>query len=305
MIPTIIDIGIIAITVATMLAIGLELRSDGLRSIGQAWRNLLVPLGLLLTLPPLVGLGCVMWIQPSPTVAAAILLISACPIGDIANLYTLLARGNPALSLFLSSITCILAPFSMALMLPLASRLSGYDEAFGTPGLELVSRLALFIALPVVVGVIWRHHQEKAIRFSSRLQSLSTALIAAVIVLVFIDQRKELAAFGWEAAGNGLIYILSTLGIGLIIVRLLRLPPESASVVALCFPVRNIAITGVVAVGIMGRLDYAAVGATYFMVEVPVLLAFSHCIRRWNDRGNPGSSSQQMNRERSSGDRHG
>jgi len=290
MVPQIIDIAVILIAIATMLAIGLELRIDALKRVQNLWRNLLVPLALLILIPPLVGLGCVGLLQPGPAVAATILLISACPIGDVANLYTLLARGNPALSFFLNAFTCIVAPLTMALTLPFLARASGIDETFSVPGLSLVLRLLLYIACPVVVGMLWRSWKSGAIRCSLWLQNFSAVLILSVICLILIDQKTEILEFGFHAAFTSSTYILITLGIGLLIVRILRLPHDAASVVSLCFPVRNLAVASIVAVSLMKRLDYAAIIAIYFVIEVPALLVFSFILRR--TQRNPKTSPQ-------------
>jgi BASS family bile acid:Na+ symporter len=49
-----------------------------------------------------------------PDLSAGILLLAACPVGDIANVHTLLARANVALSVTVNTLSILFSAVTMA-----------------------------------------------------------------------------------------------------------------------------------------------------------------------------------------------
>jgi len=62
-----------------------------------------------------------------------ILLVAACPAGDIANFYTLMARGNVALSVAVNAVSWLLSVASMSVVFGVYSRLWGAEFALSVP----------------------------------------------------------------------------------------------------------------------------------------------------------------------------
>ena len=111
-----IDVSVIALTVLMMTALGLDLTGrDFARVRRQPGLVLGGLVGPLLLLPP-TALALVWLLRPPPDVAAAVLLIAACPIGGIANTFTYLARASGALSITLTGLSCLLAAVTMPVL---------------------------------------------------------------------------------------------------------------------------------------------------------------------------------------------
>ena len=73
----------------------------------------LVLLGVLsqFVLLPLLTFGLVWIIRPQPSIALGMIMIAACPGGNISNFMTHLAKGNTALSISLTAFATFLAIF--------------------------------------------------------------------------------------------------------------------------------------------------------------------------------------------------
>lgn len=275
-----IDLGIIAITFLMMLAVGFELNAKSLRDVVSNRARVTVLLLYHVGIPPLVGIAIVALIPLRGDIAAAILLLAACPIGDIANLYTVMARGNPALSLTLNATTCLLAPVSMLLVFA-AIRLVGYEHGFfAVPAVTLFTRLALFLFLPVAMGSAmvrwWRRFVDHIRPLVHRLVGIGILLMLTVILIAQWEAAKK---DGPALALTCFIFIAVSLVCGFICNRLTGISVSNSRASLLCFPTRNVGVASLIAITLLDRLDYASVAAIYFLVEVPSLMILSGLMR--------------------------
>ncbi len=103
------DIGVLSVTILAMIIVGMEMEvaqlRKALRSRGQL---LIVVAGQALVLPA-IALLLAGTLSLAPEVSAGLLLVAACPVGNIANFYTLLARANLALSVVTNALSCLLS----------------------------------------------------------------------------------------------------------------------------------------------------------------------------------------------------
>lgn len=275
-----IDIGIIVITVLMMLAVGFELNRKSFAALFKDKASVSVLLGCHMVIPPVVGIAIVLAIPMRPELAAAILLLAACPIGDIANLYTVLARGNPALSLTLNATTCLLAPLSMLVVFAAFNALGFTHDFLAVPASALLGKLVLFLFLPVAVGALITHQQPQLVnRIKPLLHPFIGIGIFLMLAVILFSQWATVRENGLSFALTCFIFLGVSLACGHGCNRLLRLPTGDALASLLCFPVRNVGVASLIAITLLGRIDYASVAAIYFLVEVPLLLVLVWRIR--------------------------
>lgn len=73
--------------------------------VARKWRETVFMVGLQWVLS-VVAVLLVLRGRSMDPMACALLLIAACPVGDIANFYTLVARGNLPLALAINALVC-------------------------------------------------------------------------------------------------------------------------------------------------------------------------------------------------------
>ena len=94
---------------AVMFGVALDLRvADFRRALSSPRAPLLGLLCQFLLMPALATL-LVFLLQPAPSIALGIILVAACPGGNVSNFFTSLAHGNVALSVSMSAISTIAA----------------------------------------------------------------------------------------------------------------------------------------------------------------------------------------------------
>lgn len=276
-----IDIGIIIITILMMLAVGLAIDRKTTSTLTRQPGRTLMLLAAHVLIPPILGVAVVTLLDLPPYLAAAFLLLAACPIGDISNVYTIYARGNPALSLFLNAATCLLAPITMVAAFAAMSWLAHGDHLFAVPSWALIGRLLAFLLLPVAIGAILRFKKPQlADKLRRPIHQFVAIGIFIMLTVVLITQWQQVIDIGLPIALASLAFMLACMLIGPIVGKILQLPADGAKASLICFPVRNVGVATLIAVSILGRLDYASVVAIYFITEVPLILILSWLLKK-------------------------
>jgi len=105
-------------------------------------------LGWLLKLPPVYFMG--------------LILIACCPGGSSSNVFTMLARGNVALSITLTACSSILTLFTIPVVLSYASTYLSVNEGFviHLPVGKLMVQNILMVFVPMLLGVGFRKWKE-------------------------------------------------------------------------------------------------------------------------------------------------
>ncbi len=282
---TVLNLGVPFVMVLMMMTVGIELKLGDFREVIHRKRMLLGPLLLPALLLPLLAsvLGRALALPPHLT--AGLLLLAACPIGDIANVYTLLARGNLALSVTLNTLSCLFSVLTMAVAFYLYGHLLDQHFAFALPSTALILRLTLMVALPVLAGIGLRHWAPAWVAAQrGALRNFCIVGIAFLVVYVLVNRWSQVVADWQLTALAGMTFMVAALVIGLAMAWLLRLNASDGITVGIVFATRNVSLATAVAVTILQRIEFAEVAVVYFLVEVPLLMGVVAVYRRWRTK---------------------
>jgi BASS family bile acid:Na+ symporter len=287
----ILDLGVISVTVLLMGAVGMEIHGRHFAELARCRRHVALLLAVQVIVLPLLGFAVARALGLPPHLTAGILLVAACPVGDIVNFYALLARGNPALSLLLNALSCLGSPVTMMLTFAVYDRVARPDFGLSAPTPALVLRLLIMLLLPVAAGMAVRHFRPRlAEALRPALRNLSFVGVGLLIAYVLVIRRGQLAHDWAPATMACFAFIVPAFGAGLVTARLLRLGSADGFTAALVFAVRNVGLATAIAIGLLGRVEYAVFAAVYFLTEVPLLLGIVG-LRRWFDRRTTGAAS--------------
>src|SRR5262245_13497705 len=100
-----------------MFVVGTDLTANDFWRVGRQPGTILGATAAQVLLLPILGWLLVRWLNLQPVIAQGLLLVAACPSGAMANLYTLLARANVALSVILTAVSCLTAVVTTPLAL--------------------------------------------------------------------------------------------------------------------------------------------------------------------------------------------
>ena len=258
---------------ATMLAVGLELET---RRIPEVIRRKVPLLGLLLgqlLLLPALAIALVRLVPMPEGTKFVVLILAACPTGNIANFFTLLARGDLALTLVASAISCLLAPVVMPVTFAIYRLVLGTGVPFLIPSGTLLLRIFALTWAPIFLGLALRSmRSNKVARFSAGLRHACAAGTVALCVFICITRADRLTTDWKTNITVSATLVLAALAGAAGVACGLRLPTGDAVSYVTSYPARHIGVFAAVMVTATRQLDDLVFVLVYFVVEIAIIL---------------------------------
>ncbi|MFT5965816.1 MAG: BASS family bile acid:Na+ symporter [Flavobacteriaceae bacterium] len=139
----------------------------------------------------------VLIIKPDPSLALGMMLVAACPGGNISNFITHYANGNDALSVTLTAIATLLAvvmtPFNLAFWGGLYPPTASILRTVAIRPIEIVELVGLILALPLVLGMLVRKGYPNWAKKVSAI--LKKASLIFFFLLIALALQKNLETF--------------------------------------------------------------------------------------------------------------
>ena len=248
-----------------MCGIGLHLTPADFRRVTEFPRSVLVGVAGHYLLLPALGFAFAWLFRLPPELAVGLVLVAACPSGNMANTMTFLARGNVALAICLSVISALATFLSIPLLVGLASEVfAGEARSIRVPVGETVKHLAGILLIPIVTGMLVR---ARLPRVAHALQPWvargAILLLVGLILGIAISQRGTLVAATIQAGPAAFALCCAAIGGGYALARLSRLPPRDVLTVSLEVGVQNGALAILIALSVVGSAQVAIPGALY------------------------------------------
>ena len=140
-----------------MFGVSLELKADDFKEALRTPRALVIGLlGHHLVFPACTYL-LVLLLEPRPSIALGMILVSSCPAGNISNFLTHFARGNTALSVSISTLSTLTAivmtPLNIAFWGGLYAPAQPLLRQVAVNPLEMFLHVFLLLGLPLAAGL--------------------------------------------------------------------------------------------------------------------------------------------------------
>ena len=140
-------------------------------------------------LPSLTMLLILLW-EPSPGMALGMILVAACPGGNASNFFSLLARGNVALSVTLTAITSVTAffmtPTTFLFWSSTIPSLRENVQAIEISFLDLFINMSGILLFPLILGMACAHYFPKlTARISKPTRILSIIILVCFVLIAF------------------------------------------------------------------------------------------------------------------------
>ena len=127
-----------------------------------------------------------------PSIALGMMMVAACPGGNISNFMTQMAKGNTALSVSLTAfatlISLVMTPFNLHFWGNLYAPTAEILQRVELDSLELVKLVTLILGVPLILGMLVRKYNSKlANKLSKILKPVSLIIFMLFIVIAFYD----------------------------------------------------------------------------------------------------------------------
>ena len=129
-------------------------------------------------------------IKPHPSFALGMMMIAACPGGNVSNFFSKMAGGNAALSVSLTAfatLICIfMTPFNLQFWGSLYGPTATILETVSLNPYELFKLVSLILGIPLIAGMLVKHYNSKmAIQIEKVLKPISMLVFIALIFIAF------------------------------------------------------------------------------------------------------------------------
>ena len=145
-----------------MLGVALELKFDDFKRIIISPKAPLIGLFSQFILLPALSFFLVMLLRPHPSIALGMMLIAACPGGNLSNIMTYLAKGNSAISISMTavstSVAVIMTPLNLAFWGGLNPDTAAILRQVSLSPNDLFVTVFLILGIPLTVGMLTGHY---------------------------------------------------------------------------------------------------------------------------------------------------
>lgn len=227
-----------------MFGVALELR---LADFVAVFRRPLAPLSGLaaqLVVLPAVTWAITMLLQPYPSVALGMIVVAACPGGNLSNLMTHLARGNTALSISMTGISNLLAvlttPFNILFWASLNPDTASLLRQVSVEPASFIGTTALLLGLPLAAGMLTVRFLPRAAAWLRQpFQILSFLFLVVFIVAATASNGHSLLAFLGQILPFVVLHNTIAVIIGWLAARIWRLDSRDTRAMAIEVSMHN------------------------------------------------------------------
>ena len=220
---------------AVMFGMGLTLNLQDFKIVFSRPKDVIIGCLTQFTVMPLLAWGLARLFQLDEALALGVVLVGCCPGGTASNVITYLAKGDLALSVGMTGVSTLLAPFLTPLLTwALAGKSVNVDVA------SMFLSILWVVILPIVIGLlvkwIWPKFTEKATDYLPAFSSIAIALIVTIVIAANADKLLD----------GGLIIVLVVmlhnvcgLSLGYLMGQLLRLPEAKKRAISIEVGMQN------------------------------------------------------------------
>lgn len=173
-----------------MFGVALELTVNDFRQVLRKPKSALVGIASQFFVLPLITFLLILLVNPHPSMALGMMIVAACPGGNISNFFSMLSRGNVALSVSLTAVSTflsiIMTPFNFTFWASLYGPTRAILNEVHLELFEIFRIIFLILGIPLVLGMLVRHFKEEiAAKISPWIKVFGIIFFGGFIVVAF------------------------------------------------------------------------------------------------------------------------
>ena len=258
--------GILAVV---MFSIAIDLAPRDFRVLARAPKPLIVGLVSQFVVLPVLTFLLVLAVRPQPSVALGLMLVAACPGGNISNFITHRAGGNAALSVSMTAFTTIgsilLTPLNIAFWGNLYAPTREILRATSIDPISVMITVGVMLVLPLCLGVLLNMKRPALTkRLRTPLQYLSMGIFVAFIVIALAANWGLFLQFAGAVALLVMLHNALALATGYTAASVMRLPEFDRRAIMIETGIQNSGLGLVLIFGFFGGMGGMAVAAAFW-----------------------------------------
>ena len=220
---------VLPILTVLMFDLGLTLKPQDFKLIVQRPKPVLIGLIGQIILLPLIAWGIIELLSTfnfplSTLFIIGIMLVACSPGGSSSNVFSMLAKGDVALSVTLTACSSIITLFTLPLIMAWVTASVGEATDIHLPMGNLLIQNIVLMVVPISIGFIVNIFKEQAAaKIHSVLKRIAMPALVLLVTVFFFQHKQTIVN---EFASLGLMMsalILATTGCGALLAWLMRL----------------------------------------------------------------------------------
>jgi BASS family bile acid:Na+ symporter len=242
-----------------MFGMGTELSLKDFATVLRMPKKILIGVGCHYTIMPLIAFAITSLFHFPSEIAAGIILVGCCPSGLASNVMSYLARANLALSVSITTISTLLAPFLTPLLMGVFA-----GDFVEVHFWEMVWDITKIVIIPVVGGLVFNHLLHGKIKWLDKAMPIvSMAGIALILTVMTAAGRDSLLKVGALLIVATFIHNVAGYFFGYWSGRLFRFQERDCRAIALEVGMQNAGLASGLALT-MGKMATVGVASAVF-----------------------------------------
>ena len=183
---------IVPLLMIIMFGMGTSMSVQDFVRVGEMPKGIVIGLVCQFSIMPIVGFGLAMASGLPPEIAAGIILVGCSPSGLASNVMAYISGANLGLSLTLTAVSTLLAPFITPFYMSLLA-----DEFVPIDAMAMFLSISKIVILPLVAGLIFNHLLHGRFPLLDKaMPKISMISIGIIITIITAAGRDSLLTIG-------------------------------------------------------------------------------------------------------------
>lgn len=135
-------------------------------------------------------------IEPHPSFALGMMMIAACPGGNVSNFFSKMAGGNAALSVSLTAfatlICIIMTPFNLQFWGSVYEPTNAILETVELNWVDLLKLVSLILGIPLFFGMLIKHYYSEMSEKIEKVLKPISMLVFIALIFIALSQNIEI-----------------------------------------------------------------------------------------------------------------
>lgn len=278
---------VLPILILLMFLLGTELTKDSFTGIVRHPGKVLLGLFGQIILLPVVAFVIAWMLKLPPVYFMGLVLVACCPGGSSSNVFSMLAKGDVALSVTLTAISSIVTLFTLPLVMnftaDFVSAQNGVEIVL--PVGKLIMQNIVLIFIPLILGWLFKKYfPDAAVKVNKVLGKAAFPALMLLALVFFLQYTSEIMANFTVLGLATALLILSTMSLSALLTRLFKYDGSVRRTIVIEVGMQNAAQAIAIATSplIFNSGEMAIPAIIYALLMNVILLVYVWVVKRGN-----------------------
>ena len=187
---------VMPILIVLMFLLGIDINKKAFTDIAHNPKAVLLGMIGQIVLLPIIAFSTAWLLKLPPVYFMGLVLVACCPGGSSSNVFSMLARGDVALSVTLTAMSSIITLFTLPIIMEFVSatvsNMSGVKIEL--PVGKLLMQNIILLVVPLFAGSLFKHFYPKtALKVKNILGKMAFPALMILAGVFFMQYKKEIA----------------------------------------------------------------------------------------------------------------